>query len=137
MIKIEELLKQLLDEFGIMKTEFSKISSNMATKSDIKVIKNDLMASKSDIEIIKKDQITLKSDIEDIKRDQMASKSDIEVIKRDQITSKSDIEVIKRDLHEIKESVHHIEQSQPDDIYALLKTIADKLDNRDSKIQVL
>lgn len=74
---MEELLKQILDGLGMIKIEFSYISSNMA------------------------------------------SKSDIEDIKREQLTSKLDIEDIKKDLNEIKESVHRIEKSQPDDIYAL------------------
>ncbi|WP_304414931.1 hypothetical protein [Brevibacillus aydinogluensis] len=40
-------------------------------------------------------------------------------------------------LDSIEQSIHRIESSQPDDIKAILQTISDKLDERDSEIQVL
>lgn len=40
-------------------------------------------------------------------------------------------------LESIEQSIQRVESSQPDDIKAMLQTISDKLDERDSEIQVL
>jgi mRNA-degrading endonuclease HigB of HigAB toxin-antitoxin module len=53
------------------------------------------------------------------------------------IATKSDVEQIKAELAAIKNSVERIEMNQPEDIKAMLQTISDKLDERDSEIQVL
>lgn len=63
-------------------------------------------------------------------------------LRLDQFESRLDqielrLDRIETDVAEIKQSVHRIEFGQPEDIKAMLQTIYDKLDERDSEIQVL
>ncbi len=53
------------------------------------------------------------------------------------MATKSDINTIKNELIVIKQSIQLIEQSQPNDIYAILKNISNKLEERDSEVLVL
>ncbi|WP_339063621.1 hypothetical protein [Tepidibacillus marianensis] len=64
---------------------------------------------------------------------------ELSIIKSDManFATKSDIQDVKNELIEIKQSVQRIEQSHPEDIHAMLQTINNKLDQRDSDVQVL
>ena len=89
-----------------------ELMEQLATKADIKtlkddvsVLKEDVIVLKDDVAVLKKDVVVLKQDVAVLKKDVVVLKQDVAALKKDVIVLKEDVAVLKKDVIVLKQDV--------------------------------
>ena len=111
---MNDILQQILDEMKQMNQRIERLENGITTNT------TEIQGMKSDMRTVNADIFSMKTDIS---------------IRFDKLEAK--VSVLQTDVNEIKSIAQRIEESQPEDVHAMLQTINSKLDQRDADIQVL
>ncbi|MDF2722271.1 MAG: hypothetical protein K0Q59_1946 [Paenibacillus sp.] len=112
--------------------ELKDMRSNMATKEDVEVIRQDLDTVRQDVKVVKQDLDTVRQDVKVVKQDLDTVRQDVKVVKQDLDTVRQDVKVVKQDIEKIKHMItdYHAENISADEkLLEGIKATNDRIDN--------
>lgn len=100
---------------------------DVATKADLKIVKEDVQTLKVDVNALKVDVQALKVDVNTLKVDVQALKVDVTSLKVDVTALKADVQYLKDDVQDIKRTIRLLEKQSNEFVVLLKDTKAEML----------